>query len=53
MSKKDMERMKQLIEEKKNKQGYLKEESKLGSGFVEKMNKNKGNGPTRTKKIVQ
>jgi len=53
MSSKDMERIKELLEEKKAKQGYLKDEKKVGSGWVEKQNKNKGNGPTRTKKIAQ
>lgn len=44
-----MERMQQLIEEKKNKAGYLQAEKKIGSGRVEKINKNKGNGPAKTK----
>ena len=46
----DMEKMKQLLEAKKNQTKFLEEEKKVGSGWVEKMNKNKGNGPTRTKK---
>lgn len=46
---KNMERMQQLIEEKKNKAGYLQAEKKIGSGRVEKINKNKGNGPAKTK----
>lgn len=49
MSNKNMEKMKQLLEEKKKKTGYLQAEKKIGSGKVEKMNKNKGNGPTKTK----
>ena len=53
MSMKDMERMKQLLEEKKNKSGFLKAEKKIGSGKVEKMNKISGQGVTRTKKISQ
>lgn len=53
MDNKKMEKMKQLLEEKKAKEGYLQAEKKVGSGIVEKMNKNKGNGPTRTKKISQ
>lgn len=53
MSAKDMERMKKLLAEKKANEGYLKSEKKIGAGWVEKMNKNKGNGPTRTKKISQ
>ena len=47
----NMERMKKLLEDKKAKKKFLEEEKKVGSGWVEKMNKNKGNGPTRTKKI--
>lgn len=53
MSMKDIERMKQLLEEKKIKGGYLKEERKVGSGKVEKMNKNAGKGETRTKKLYK
>lgn len=53
MSKKDMERLKKLIEEKKSKVGVLPNEKKIGSGKVEKMNRNIGNGDTRTKKISQ
>lgn len=46
---KNMERMQELIEEKKNKPAYLQAEKKIGSGRVEKVNKNKGNGPAKTK----
>jgi hypothetical protein len=46
---KNMERMQALIEEKKKKPGYLQAEKKIGSGRVEKVNKNKGNGPAKTK----
>ncbi len=46
---KNMERMRELIEEKKNKPAYLQAEKKIGSGRVEKVNKNKGNGPAKTK----
>ncbi len=46
---KNMERMQQLIEEKKKKAGYLQAEKKIGSGRIEKINKNKGNGPAKTK----
>ena len=46
---KNMERMQQLIDEKKNKSGYLQAEKKIGSGRIEKVNKNKGNGPAKTK----
>lgn len=53
MAMNDMERLKKLIEEKKSKGGFLKEEKKVGSGKVEKMNKNIGIGATRTKKISQ
>lgn len=53
MSKKDMERMKKFLEEKKSKVGLLKGEKKIGSGKVEKANKNIGIGATRTKKISQ
>lgn len=53
MAMKDMEKMKQVIEEKKNKKGILPEEKKIGSGKVEKMNKNIGLDSTRTKKISQ
>lgn len=53
MSMKDMERMNQLLEEKKSKGGFLQEEKKVGSGKVEKMHKNIGIGSTRTKKISQ
>ncbi len=53
MSMKDMERMKKLIEEKKSKGGFLQEEKKVGSGKVEKMNKNIGMEFTRTYKISQ
>ncbi|BCN29223.1 hypothetical protein [Anaeromicropila herbilytica] len=53
MSMKDMERMKKLIEEKKAKGGYLQPEKKLGSGKVEKRNKNIGIDSERTKKISQ
>ncbi|MDD3413469.1 MAG: hypothetical protein PHY47_05660 [Lachnospiraceae bacterium] len=50
---KDMEKMKKLLEEKKSKDGFLKKEKKIGSGKVEKMNKNIGIDSTRTKKISQ
>ena len=51
MSMKDMDRMKKLIDEKKLKGGFLPEEKKIGSGSVEKRNKNIGLDCTRTKKI--
>lgn len=53
MSKKDMERIKKLVEEKKNKVGFLQNEKKIGSGKVEKNNKHIGLNSTRTKKISQ
>ena len=53
MAMKDMDKMKKLIEEKKNKHGILPDEKKIGSGKVEKMNKNIGLDFTRTKKISQ
>jgi len=53
MSSKDIEKMKELLAKKKATEGFLKNEKKVGSGWVEKQNKNKGNGPTRTKKIAQ
>jgi len=53
MSMQDMEKMKKLIEEKKAKGGFLQEEKKIGSGKVEKMNKNIGLDSTRTGKISQ
>ena len=53
MSMKDMERMQQLLDEKKLKGGYLQAEKKIGSGKVEKKNRNIGMGYTRTKKISQ
>jgi hypothetical protein len=45
----NMEKMREILEQKKAKQKFLQEEKKVGSGRVEKMNKNKGNGRTRTK----
>ena len=53
MAMKDMERMKALLEEKKAKAGFLQSEKKIGSGKVEKRNKNIGLDFTRTKKISQ
>jgi hypothetical protein len=53
MSMNDMEKMKKFIEEKKSKSGYLQIEKKVGSGKVEKMNKNIGIEFTRTNKISQ
>jgi ABC-type Zn uptake system ZnuABC Zn-binding protein ZnuA len=53
MSMKDIEKMKKLLEEKKAKAGFLQAEKKIGSGRVEKMNKNIGIEFTRTHKISQ
>ena len=53
MSTNDMEKMKKFLEEKKNKEKFLKDEKKIGSGSVEKRNKNLDNGGSRTKKISQ
>lgn len=53
MSMKDIEKMKQFIEEKKKKQGFLQEERKIGVGKVEKQHKNIGTDSERTKKISQ
>ncbi len=53
MSLQDMEKMKKLIADKKAKQGFLKEEKKIGSGIVEKNNRSLKNDVTRTKKISQ
>lgn len=53
MSIKDMEKMKKLIEEKKSKGGFLQAEKKIGSGKIEKRNKNIGIESTRTHKISQ
>jgi len=46
----NMEKMKQLFEAKKAKKQFLEGEKKVGVGWVEKMNKSSGNGPTRTKR---
>lgn len=53
MSMKDIEKMKKFIEEKKSKTSYFQAEKKIGSGEVEKRNKNIGLDSTRTKKISQ
>ena len=53
MEMKDIERMKKIIDEKKAKGGFLPDEKKIGSGKVEKKNKNIGLDFTRTKKISQ
>ena len=53
MSMNDMEKMKKFLEDKKAKSGFLKSEKKIGSGKVEKKNKNIGTDFIRTKKISQ
>ena len=53
MSTNDMEKMKKFLEEKKNKEKFLKDEKKIGSGIVEKNNRSLKNDVTRTKKISQ
>ena len=53
MPKNDMEKMKKYLEEKKSKSGFLQEEKKIGSGKVEKMNKNIRIDFERTNKISQ
>lgn len=53
MSIKDMDRMKELLEKKKNKSNFFGGESVIGSGKVEKQNKNIGTDNERTKKISQ
>jgi len=53
MSVNDMEKIKKFLEEKKSKGGYLQAEKKIGSGKVEKKNKNIGMEFTRTNKISQ
>ena len=53
MSMNDMEKMKKFLEDKKAKSGFLKSEKKIGSGKVEKNNKNIGTDCIRTKKISQ
>lgn len=51
MSIKDIEKMKKLLEEKKNKAKFLQEEKKIGVGKVEKRHKNINTEYERTKKI--
>ncbi|MGB8455619.1 MAG: hypothetical protein WCD89_25285 [Anaerocolumna sp.] len=53
MSINDMDKMKKFLEEKKSKGGFLQAEKKIGSGKVEKKNKNIGIEFTRTNKISQ
>lgn len=53
MSINDMEKMKKFLEEKKAKGGFWQAEKKIGSGKVEKKNKNIGLEFTRSDKISQ
>lgn len=56
MSTKDIEKMKEFLENKKVKTStnkYGKAENKIGSGKVERTNTQFGNKTTRTKKISQ
>lgn len=53
MAMKDMEKMKQFLEEKKSKSAYLQAEKKIGSGKVEKRHKDIGQEFTRANKIAQ
>lgn len=51
MAMKDMEKMKELIQAKKNKVNFLQSEKKIGVGKVEKSHKNINTEYERTKKI--
>lgn len=53
MSMKDMERMKQLLEEKKGKSNFFYGEKKIGVGKVQQRHKNINTDFERTKKISQ
>lgn len=55
MSKKDMERMKQLLQEKKQQKQspFFRGDNKIGVGKVEKGNRTLGIDSERTKKISQ
>jgi hypothetical protein len=56
MTKNNIEKMKEILASKKNKGingDYLSPDKKIGSGRIEKQNQEKGNGPSRTKKICQ
>lgn len=51
MSVKDIERMKQILEEKKNKGNFFYGEKKIGVGKVQQRHKNINTDSERTKKI--
>ena len=53
MSKKDIDKMKKFLEEKRAKENLLQKDNKIGDGVVEKRNKNIGTDSERTKKISQ
>lgn len=53
MSVKDIERMKQLLEEKKGKCNFFHGEKKIGVGKVQQRHKNINTDSERTKKISQ
>ena len=53
MAMKDMEKMKQLLEEKKGKSNFFYGEKKIGVGKVQQRHKNIGTDFERTKKISQ
>lgn len=53
MAIKDMEKMKQLLEEKKGKSNFFYGEKKIGVGKVQQRHKNIGTDFERTKKISQ
>lgn len=53
MSAKDMERLKEVLEEKKGKSNFFYGEKKIGVGKVQKRHKNIGMDFERTKKISQ
>jgi hypothetical protein len=51
MSMKDMDKMKQLLEEKKSQSNFFYGEKKIGVGKVQQRHKNIGTDSERTKKI--
>ena len=53
MASKDIEKMKQLIDEKKGKCNYFYGEKKIGVGKVQQRHKNINTDSERTKKISQ
>lgn len=53
MAMKDMEKMKELLAEKKGKSNFFYGEKKIGVGKVQQRHKNIGTDSERTKKISQ